>query len=149
MTTEEHEPKTIAKPKSDGGDEILVFSAMHYPLNGTIWEEPETPGARSNGVHWNLQPGDNYIRRDVWEKVAKLEAIVSRLDHGDIKVSHTSTMLDAERLLEPAPRSLIRRLSARATRIEDGQDFGAGAAAGASPEARLRQLEAQIRKMQG
>lgn len=140
------------KPVSQGGDEVQIFSACHYPINGTIWIE--VPGQSTpDGIHWEIKPGDNFMRREVWDRIKDLRAIVSRMDHREIRAGYTSKMSDAEMLVAPAPRSLIRRLSAKAARIPDGQQFDKANTHAVlnddNAQHRLRKLEAEFRKLTG
>ena len=145
---EEDIPRPKVVGPSQSGDQVDVFSGLHMPLGGTIWTELKN--GEVDGREWQLMPGDNFLARDLWDDVKALPGIVARMDHGAIKPGYTSKLHDAEMLLAPAPRSYIRSLSAKATRIGDDQLFGGKRGSqGASPEARLRALEAKIRQLKG
>lgn len=135
-------PKRAARTAPN---QVTVFSGLHYPIGGTIWTELDN--GEVDGRQWSLAPGDNFMDEDLWKIVKELPGVIARMDTGHIKPAHESTIHDAEMLLAPAPRSYIRLLSAKAQRIQDGQLFGVEGGKGASPEARLRALEAKIRQL--
>lgn len=144
--SDSQEMPTPRKPSSKGGDEVKVHSSLHHPLGGTVWRE--LPNGKSEGFDWKLMPGDNFIDRDLWKEICDLPGIVSRLDRRELRTDYESTIQDAELILAPAPRTYIRRLSAKATRIQDGQLYGNEGGKGASPRARLKALEAKVRELQ-
>lgn len=135
-----------SKPTSQGGDEIVVFSGLHHTLNGTIWVT-NTHTNTPEGLHWELRPGDNFLAAELWAELRDLPQIKSRLDHGELKPKYEGKLADLENLLAPAPRSYIRRLSAKAVRIPDGQLYDRNQqfrSLDSASESRLRALEQQF-----